>query len=44
MGFLHLDVVDRWLATTKRARIGLSSLSCDRRINMQLNLKVINAL
>ena len=37
MGFPHLGVVDRWLATPKRARIALWSLSRDRRINMQLN-------
>ena len=35
-GFPHLGVVDRWLATPKRARIAHRSLSRDRRINMQL--------
>ena len=33
----HLGVVDKWLATPKRARIAHRSLSRDRRINMQLN-------
>ena len=36
MGFPHVGVVDRWLATPKRARIAHWSLSRDRRINMQL--------
>ena len=35
-GILHLGVVDRWLATPKRARIAFLSLSRDRRMNMQL--------
>ena len=35
-GIPHLGVVDRWLATRKQARIANRSLSCDRRINMQL--------
>ena len=35
-GIFHLGVVDRWLATPKRARIAHWSLSRDRRINMQL--------
>ena len=35
-GFPHHGVVDRWLATPKRARIAHWSLSRDRRINMQL--------
>ena len=30
------SLVDKWLATLKRARIALWSLSRDRRINMQL--------
>ena len=34
-GLPHLGVVDRWLATPKRARIAHWSLSRDRRINMQ---------
>ena len=39
-GFLHLGVVDRWLATPKQARIVQLSLSHVRRINnMQLNKK-----
>ena len=38
-GIPHLCVVDRWLATPKRARIALRSLSRDRRIDMQLNTK-----
>ena len=35
----HLGVIDRWLATPKRARIALSH-SRDWRINMQLNIKL----
>ena len=35
-GISHLGVVDRWLATPKRARIAHRSLSRDRRINTQL--------
>ena len=36
-GIPHLGVVDRWLATPKRARVALRSLSRDR-INMLLNV------
>ena len=35
----HLGVVDIRPATPKRARIAHRLLSCDRRINMQLNKK-----
>ena len=31
----YLGVVDKWLATPKRARVGHWSFSRDRRINMQ---------
>ena len=40
MEFPYLGVVDRWLTTPKRARIAHSSLSRDRRINMQLTNKL----
>ena len=36
VGLPHLDVVDRWPATSQRARIAHCSLSRDSRINMQL--------
>ena len=39
-GFPHLGEVDRWPATPKRARIAHWSLSLDRRINMQQNIKM----
>ena len=41
-GFLHLGVVDKWLATPKRARMEIahSLLSRDRRINMPQNTKI----
>ena len=35
----HLGVVDRWLATPKKACTALWSLSRDRRMNMQINTK-----
>ena len=38
-GFSHLGVVDRWLATPKRARIVHWLLSRDRSIDMQQNTK-----
>ena len=40
-GFPHFGVVDRWLATPKRARIAHWSLSRDRRIHKQQNQKTI---
>ena len=42
-GFPHLGVVARWLATPKRARIALWSLSRVRRINMQQQKKTLLA-
>ena len=36
----HRSVVERWLATPKRARTALLSLSRDRKINMHLNAKI----
>ena len=38
-GFPHLGVVDRRLATPKQARTALWSLSRDRKINMEVNIK-----
>ena len=38
-GFTHFGVVDRWMATPKRARIAHGSLFRDGRINMQLTTR-----
>ena len=43
-GFSHFGVVDRLLATLKRARTAHKSLSRDRRMNMQLNTKILTSL
>ena len=43
-GFPHLGVVDTWPATPKRARYSALIASCDKRINMLLNAKILKVL